>query len=251
MELVVEADGSGWVTVEVVLDAAAAAEVPDLDDALRVDDLGDGGWEVSGPEAVAAGSADSGADGGDDGVRIVARKRFATPAGAGQVLAEVAGPDGPFRDFEVERTGGFGRSTTTFRGVADLSGGLAAFGDTELTALLGGEPLGFTVDQLEERAGGELADAVGFRVVVQLPGPVDSNAPVETGSTATWSPDLGDPEPLVLEASSRDLNVVALVLAGGALLSGLALVLVVARLLGLRRPRRRSSEAIVSTPPEG
>ena len=48
-------DGSGIVTVEVVLDQEAADRVPDLAEQLRVRDLRRTGWEVTGPEPAAGG----------------------------------------------------------------------------------------------------------------------------------------------------------------------------------------------------
>ncbi|MET0489938.1 MAG: hypothetical protein ABW143_06875, partial [Acidimicrobiales bacterium] len=48
-------DGSGTVTVEVVLDQEAADRVPDLAAQLRVRDLRQTGWEITGPEPADGG----------------------------------------------------------------------------------------------------------------------------------------------------------------------------------------------------
>ena len=68
----------------------AAAQVPDLDGELRVDDLRAAGWTVHGPRKVRGG-----------GVRVVARRPFGTPAEAARAVAQLTGPSGPFPAWRI------------------------------------------------------------------------------------------------------------------------------------------------------
>ncbi len=181
VDLVVRADGSGGVGVTVVLDREAVAEIGDLASELRIADLQATGWEVEGPVEI------------DDGAwQVHAAKPFGTVEEAERVLAEVGPPVGGLR---VDRGRSFLRTTTTVEGVLDLAGGLAAFGDAELTESLGGLPFGVDDAELERRIGSPPADAVGFEVAARLPGDDDR---------AVWSPRLG--EQLAVEADAQRLN---------------------------------------------
>jgi hypothetical protein len=217
LELVVD-DGGGAVSVVVLLDAEAAERVPDLDERLRVDDLAQAGWEVTGPQP------------GEDGsVRVAATKPFANPEEAEAVLGEVTGPQGPLREIDVAVEHPFGRRHYRFSAVADFSAGLAVFSDPGLTELLGGEPVGFSAEELEALAGGDVADALDLEVRVRLPGDVSANARASEGGMATWTPSLADPGPTSFEASSRTLDPLPLGLAALALVAGLAFLFVLAR----------------------
>lgn len=207
----VEDDGSGAVTVSVGLDDDALARVPGLERELRVEDLAAAGWEVSGPAE------------GEDGMTWVrATKAFSSPAEAEAVLAEVAGP--LLRDVEVRRSRSFARTRHELSATADLGGGLEAFGDERLSALLDGEPLGEDVAAIEERIGVPLREAFTFRFAVQLPG----------GGTGSWEVPLGG-EPVALAASSSTVRAGSVALAA---LAGLAAVAAAAVVLGPRRRRR-------------
>jgi hypothetical protein len=225
-------DGSGTVTVSVGLDPDAAARFPRLADDLRIDDLEATGWTVTGPAVE------------EDGFSWVrATKPFATPEQAGAVLAEVAGADGPFRDFAVTRERSFARTEYGFTGVVDFSAeGLAAFSDEALTTALDGEPLGESVEAIETRIGAAIDDAFSFRVAVGLPGEVESNAPTSASNGAVWEPRLSEGRAITLEASSEEVRTQTLALVAAAVLGGLAL-LVVAVVLPLRRARRRRALA--------
>jgi uncharacterized protein len=230
-------DGSGTVTVAVGLDADALGRVPDLNDdgrsttadltgLVRTDDLAAAGWHVTGP----AGSADDGF------VWIRATKPFGTPEEAGQVLAEVAGRDGPLRDLRVDRHDSFGRTRFTFAGTADLSGGLEAFGDQGLAAALEGEVLGQDPRAIEAELGQPLSEMFSLEVSADLPG--DSKA-------VAWTPELGG-EPVDLAATGTVRDWWVLALTAVAVASGLALVAVVA--VGLiRRGRSPATRPAMSS----
>jgi hypothetical protein len=230
-------DGSGTVTVAVGLDADALGRVPDLNDdgrsttadltgLARTDDLAAAGWHVTGP----AGSADDGF------VWIRATKPFGTPEEAVQVLAEVAGRDGPLRDLRVDRHDSFGRTRFTFEGTADLSGGLEAFGDEGLAAALDGEVLGQDPSAIEAELGQPLSEMFSLEVSADLPG--DSKA-------AAWTPELGG-EPVDLAATGTVRDGWVLALTAVAVACGLALVAVVA--VGLiRRGRSPATRPAMSS----
>ena len=219
----VERDGSGRVTAALGLDAEALKEVGDPATALRVDDLGQAGWQVEAPRRE------------DDGLTwIRASKRFDSPEQAAAVLAELSGPDGPFRDFRIVRTESLLRSKTAFTGTIDLSGGLAGLSDPDLATALGDVDLGLDLEGLRRRFGEELARTVQVQVTAGLPGEVTTNAPVRDGGRALWSPELG--QTVTMEASSEALRIDPLVpAAAGTVVVVLAVLLVVV----VRRRRRR------------
>ena len=211
------AGGGGTVRVAVGLDRQAVRRLPDLADQLEVDDLRRAGWEITGPAREA-----------DGRTWVRASKPFGSPEEAARVVAEVAGPQGPFRDFRLVRRTSFLKTTTEFSGVVDLGPGLESFGDDELRARLGGTSLGADVAELERQLGAALDRVFRIRVSARLPGSIESNAPAEADNGAVWAPRLG--ERVVLDATGESWNLRPLVLGGVALISGGACVaLVVAR----------------------
>ena len=145
----VERNGTGRVTAGIGLDADAVRELGDPATALRLDDVRQAGWQVEGPRKE-----------GDGLTWIRASKPFAGVDQVPAILAELNGPDGPFRDFRVVRTESLLRSRTTFSGTLDLSRGLVGFADPELTAALGDVDPGLDLDGLRGRFGADLASSV-------------------------------------------------------------------------------------------
>jgi hypothetical protein len=215
-------DGTGRVTAGLGLDADAVKEVGDLATALRVDDVRQAGWQVEGPRKE------------DDGLTWVrASKPFADPDQVPAILAELNGPDGPFRDFRVVRTKSLTRSKTIFTGTLDLSGGFAGLTDPALTAALGDVDLGLGIAGLQARFGDAVSRSVRAEVTAGLPGKVTTNAPERAGGRALWAPELG--QTVHLEASSQALKIDPRIPIGaGAML----LVVVVALVILVRRRRR-------------
>lgn len=197
-EVTIEVDeaGAGTVMVAVGLDADAVSRLPGLSDLVRVQDLEDAGWTMSGP------------DRDDDGMRwFRAEKPFATAEEATAILAEISGPDGPFRDLEVTRERAFGRTDLRFDGTVDLTGGLVAFSDAALAQSLEGQPLGEPIEQVERRLGATAAEVFRFQLAVRMPGDIESNAAAgDEEGAATWRPSLADPAPTEVRASSRVLR---------------------------------------------
>jgi hypothetical protein len=205
----VRPDGSGTVEVTTVLDAAAAAQVPDLDQSLLVKDLRTAGWKVVGPLRVPGG-----------GWQVSASKPFADPAALPSVIDQVTGPGGPFRDFALTRSHSFAKTSFHLSGTIDLSGGLDAFGDAKLRAALGGTMYGRSDADLARELGGSPAQAIHFRLVTKLPG----------GGTKQFTPQLGD-GPLAVSVTGTKRSDDAWLFASAAFLAfagfGLTLFLIV------------------------
>jgi len=184
----VDADGSGVVKVGVGMDDAAVENLGGIDNlsaVVKIDDLTAAGWTVTGPEKET------------DGLTwFRATKPFATPEEGTRVLNEVA--SGPFRDFKLASSRSFARTNFTFDGTVDFSKGIESFSDEDLTAALGGEPLGQDAAAIEQQFGGALDRLIHIAIAVRLPGEVDSNAPTAASNGAVWKPVLSDTTPFVV-----------------------------------------------------
>ena len=190
-----EQDGSGWVRAGVGLDGEALRELGDPAEELRLDDLRQSGWDVSGPEEE-----------GDGLTWVRVAKRFGTADEAATVAAELSGPDGPFRDFRLERSRSFFKTRTSFSGLVDLSRGLAGLSDPALAERLGDHDLG--LDRLRE--------GVTVKVEAALP-----------GRTQTWEPAIG--EQVRMEAASEVWNLLPLLPAAACVVFAAAAVAVLMR----------------------
>lgn len=219
-------DGAGSVAVSTTLDADAVSRAPDWAKGLRTEDLQQAGWVIEGPTKRTDGSE-----------TITATKRFANPDEAASIFTEIAGQDGPFRDFRITRARSFARTTTSFDGTVDFARGLGSFADQELATTLDGKPLGDDISAIESRIGDSLDNVFSFRVVVRLPGGVTSNAPGKASNGAEWQPKLSAAAPSSLHAQSRSWRVDTLVATGvaGVAMLGLLLVLLV-RVAARRHP---------------
>lgn len=209
-------DGTGEVKATALLDRRATRAIGDLATQVALDDLRSAGWEVRGPE-----------ENTDGGSEIEVRHGFTHVADARRLLDQLTGTEGAFKGFVLEQKRTFLRTETALRGTVDLSRGMAVFSDAKLTEALGGQPLGVTPEQLEQRLGGPVDRAFGLQVAVRLPGRVESNAPTATGGTAVWAPRLG--EQVAIDATSERWNRLNLALTGLAVGSGGALVGVLMR----------------------
>ena len=192
----VRSDGSGLVRAAIGLDDEAVRELGDPATELRLDDLRESGWTVTGPAREPDGLT---------WVRLT--KPFAEPEGAGRIAAELSGADGPFREFAVSRRRTFARTVTRFTGLVDLSKGLAGLSDPALAQAVG--ETGYRLDP----------DALGDRVQVR----VEASLP---GRTQTWQPRLG--EQLRLDIESQTWNTRPVAAAVAALVFALAALIAVA-----------------------
>ena len=191
------ADGRGTVRAAVGLDDEALQTVGDVGAELRVDDLRQAGWRVEGPRKE------------DDGLTWVrASWAFDDAEEANRALAQLSGPEGPFRNLQLVRTSSLLRSKTRLTGAVDLSGGLSGFADADLAARVG-DTLPLDAARLRTELGPGADGMLQVRFEARLPAPVDSNASSRDGGRAVWAPALG--EQLPIEASSDHLRLVPLV----------------------------------------
>lgn len=162
--------GAGAVTVDVVADADVVERVPDLAEQLRLDDLIASGWQSDGPVGTA-----------DGGLRVTLVHPVSGPDEANQVLAEIDGEGGPYRDLVVERRlveVEEGTSVvTTLTGSLGLDDGAGPLGDADLQALLPDVPLSALLDRPDGTASA-VADVLGARLVVGLPDDEGDATPV-------------------------------------------------------------------------
>ena len=222
-------DGSGSVEVVVGIDRDGIERIGgDLDAVLAIDDLDDAGWTVEGPEQEP-----------DGFTRLRFRKPFDDPEEASLIFDEIAGEDGPFRDFAVTHESGFARTEWGFTGRIDFRGGLEAFGDEALAAELDGERIGQTVEEIEAQLGEPLERAIQVAVGVRLPGDVTSNATAPADDGGVWQVAFGE-GPNAMEATGEDERTASVVGVGvAATCAALLLLYGLVRLI-LRIARRRT-----------
>jgi len=147
-------NGKGTITQGIGFDDAALKRVGDPAQALRADDLVQAGWEV-----------DAASKEGDlTWIRV--HQSFDTPEQGTALLAQLSGPDGPYRDMFITRSDGFFSTSVKIAGQIDTTAGLAMFGDQQLAAALGGDASGGLLDKIEAEEGADPASMVGLDLVV-------------------------------------------------------------------------------------
>jgi putative hydrolase of the HAD superfamily len=231
----VEEDGSGEVTVVLVLDPEASEKLLDLDlddgTGLALDDLAQSDWVVSPPTRREDGSTE-----------VIATKMFGTPEQFSEVMAELSGPDGLFQDFALVRRQRFAQVDYEITGSVDPSGGFDSLADSDLEEALGRPVSSIASTYLAEPG------AVSINVVLSIPGQVRDEPPAGLIPSdadvlrARWQTDLAadDPVPIALRSVTR--QVAALALRGVSVVAGvLAAIMVFAQLLRILRPDRRRS----------
>lgn len=161
VDVVMEPDGTGVVTMDAIADAELIAQVPDLADDLRLDDAIANGWVVDGPTEAADGS-----------MTITLTHDFTGYEELANVLNSV-GP--PLVDMKAARTPGEEQTTNAIDGQLQLPNGFASFADTDLIDAVGGMPF---ADQFAATAATP-AESMSFVFRVSLPGELIS---AETGT---------------------------------------------------------------------
>ncbi len=230
VDITVEEDGSGIVTVTVVADAAAVDALPDAPDGLRFDDLVDAGWVVDGPETDTTG-----------GMTVAASKPFVNAAALPDVLAEIAGEGVVFDDVVLAKTHSFDRiglspakTTYSLTGSVDPNPSLESLADDRLLALVGVDARESLI--AEQRNGDD-------RVVVRVRLP--ANESTETGEiegeAAVWESVFGATDTIQLDARSSTDDILPRVWAMVALLAFLLFgAILLARLAGLLLAKLRT-----------
>lgn len=166
VDVEMEPDGTGVVTLAATADQELIAQVPDLVDDLRLDDAIENGWEVDGPTLTE-----------DGGAEIVLTHPFASAVELANVLTSI-GP--PLTQMAAARTeGADGQVVNGINGVLTLPNGYESFADEALIAAVGGLPFGEEI----AASGVPVGEAFSFTYRVALPGDLES---AETGT------DVGD-----------------------------------------------------------
>jgi len=147
-------DGKGTITQGIGFDDAALKRVGDPAQALRADDLVQAGWEV-----------DAASKEGDlTWVRV--HHGFATPEDGTALLAQLSGPDGPYRDMLITHSDGIFSTSVKVAGQIDTTAGLQMFGDQQLATTLGGDASGGLLAKIEAEEKAPPASMVDLNLVV-------------------------------------------------------------------------------------
>lgn len=238
VDLRVEADGSGTLTVTAVADGAVVEAAPGLADDLRFDDAVAAGWQVTGPSLT-----------DDGGLKVEVSHPFQTVEQATALLASVSGANGPLHDLALTRAVTAESVVTGLTGTLRVDGGLSAFADPDLLAAVGATPYSDAITA----AGLQPAQAATVTVRVALPGTVaaaDPNATVQDGAqvwsvpldgtaftlSSTSTQALGDPSSLW--GTIADVSLVGLVIW---VIAAVAFIAFVARARAARSRRALSS----------
>jgi hypothetical protein len=228
VDLQIEPNGQGTLSVVVTADQDMVAAAPGLAESLSLSDAQAAGWQVSPVAPDAQGR-----------LQVRVWHDFDTPDEANLLLGQLSGTEGPFRGLKITRDRDGGRSTWTLDGTLELVNGLSSLADAGLIQLAQAAPFqqdlaasGMTLDQ---------AFLVTFRVT--MPGTIDSTTGVQDISTVQWTAPLDGSTVEVTTQSTHEsrLGAVAgplapalLWLAGGWLV---AMLLLAAAAISRRTPR--------------
>jgi hypothetical protein len=228
VDLQIEPNGQGTLSVVVTADQDLVAAAPGLAESLSLSDAQAAGWQVSPVAPDAQGR-----------LQVRVWHDFDTPDEANLLLGQLSGTEGPFRGLKITRDRDGGRSTWTLDGTLELVNGLSSLADAGLIQLAQAAPFqqdlaasGMTLDQ---------AFLVTFRVT--MPGTIDSTTGVQDISTVQWTAPLDGSTVEVTTQSTHEsrLGAVAgplapalLWLAGGWLV---AMLLLAAAAISRRTPR--------------
>lgn len=207
VRIAVAEDGSGEVTVSAALDAAAVEQLGDVRTAVVLDDLTAAGWTVAEPRTT-----------GELTV-LEASKDFGRPEDLAAVLDEVSGPDGLFRDVDLEVSDGFASTRYELTGRVVASGSLTDFGDDGIAELLDGQRVGYSPEELALLLAAD-DSRVRLDIEVSLPGGERSDTTLDLAG--------GTPTDLSIDTGSTVRHATAvfwLVIAGASALATAALIL--------------------------
>ena len=209
----VRQDGSGFVRVDVLVDAEAVqtAEVAGgkLEDRVRLGDLPAAGWTVEPWVRNQDGSAS-----------LSLSKPFTSVDQVAGLLDELNGPNGPLEDAALTRKRSFFSTDYRATGVVDLGKVTTGISqDSDLVARL--QAQGVDVNGVDQQLLGQLKSALTVRLVVDLPGPGKAVVQADPNGAATLS----------ASSSVKDTNRIYLVVVAG--------LLVLAALIVAIWPRKR------------
>ena len=162
VDMVVEPDGTGTISVVATADAELVAAVPTIGDELATDDIVAAGWVVAGPTATP-----------DGGLTVTLTHNFFSDEEATNLLDSL-GP--PFNQMSVTRNTSGEDTTTRLSGLLGLSNGFESFADDDLIAAVGSVPF---AEQIAA-SGATPESSLGVVIRTTLPGEIDG---AETNGT--------------------------------------------------------------------
>jgi hypothetical protein len=157
VDMTVEPDGSGTLSVVATADAELIAKVPTIAEELATDDIVAAGWVVDGPTATP-----------DGGLSITLTHDFVSDEEATNLLNSL-GP--PFNQMLLVRNTTGDDTTTRLSGLLGLSNGFDTFADEDLIAAVGSLP--FADEIAASGATPESSMSVILRVA--LPGTIEAD----------------------------------------------------------------------------
>ena len=172
VSLNVEPDGSGVLAVVATADAEVMASAPNLINDLNFDDAKAAGWKVSDVEMLDTG-----------GAQVRVSHSFTTPEEATQLMGQLSGEFGPFKELSLMRSGKETDSTWALAGTAQITGGLQAFADGELLNIIGGAPYEAAVREQNL----DIGQAASMALKVRLPGVIESTTGVDDAGLIQWT----------------------------------------------------------------
>jgi hypothetical protein len=155
VDMTVEPDGTGTITLVATADAEVVAAVPTLADELAIDDIVAAGWTVDGPTALP-----------DGGLTITLRHDFSSDVEATNLLNSI-GP--PFNQMSVSRNTSGDDTTTRLGGLLGLPDGFESFADEDLVAAVGSVPFGEQI----AASGATPESSINAVLRAGLPGEID------------------------------------------------------------------------------
>lgn len=162
VDMNVEPDGTGSITMVATADAELVAAVPTIADELATDDIVAAGWVIDGPTPTP-----------DGGLTVSLTHNFFSDEEATNLLNSL-GP--PFNQMAMVRNTAGDDTTTRLSGLLGLSNGFEAFADDDLIAAVGSLPF---AEQLEAD-GATPASSMSAVIRATLPGEIDAE---ETNGT--------------------------------------------------------------------
>jgi len=162
VDMVVEPDGTGTISVVVTADAELVAAVPTIASELATDDIVAAGWAVTEPATTP-----------DGGLTMTLTHNFFSDEEATNLLNSL-GP--PFNQMSMTRNSSGEDTTTRLSGLLGLSDGFDTFADDDLIAAVGAVPF---AEQIAA-SGATPESSMGVVIRTTLPGEVDG---AETNGT--------------------------------------------------------------------
>ncbi len=157
VDIAVEPDGTGSISVVATADAELLEAVPTLAEDLALDDVVAAGWVIDGPNPSP-----------DGGLTITLTHGFFSDQDATNLLNSL-GP--PFNEMSMVRNSSGDDTTTRLSGLLGLPDGFASFADDDLVAAIGSQPF---ADQIAAaRATPE--SSIGATMRARLPGDIDES----------------------------------------------------------------------------